>query len=271
MPDWKALVRARVGRLPVDAARAADIVDELAQHVAQHVADLVGSGVAEHDAMSRALAPLDDPRRVAAEIARADRARPAAAPPPPADGRIARWLDLLRDIRYAARLLVRAPAFTAIALVTLALGIGANTAIFSVLNAVLLRPLPYADPDRLVQIGERGSNGEPGNVGFATFVDWRSRSRGFEEMTLVRSWIPTLIAGGGAERIPGMRVSANFFRTLGVKPAIGRDFTDGRGHTGGLACGDPQRRIVAPCLRRRSIGDRTADRLERHLRSRSLA
>src|SRR4051794_17837758 len=190
MPDWKALVRARVGRLPLDGARAADIVDELAQHVAQHCADLIASGIEERDAMSRALAPLDDPARVAAELARADRARPAP-PPPPGDSGSLR-LDLLRDVRYAARLLVRAPAFTAIALVTLALGIGANTAIFTVLNAVLLRPLPYAEPDRLMQIGERGHTGEPGNVGFATFIDWRSRSRTFDEMTLVRSWAPTL-------------------------------------------------------------------------------
>jgi len=134
-------------------------------------------------------------------------------------------VDLARDIRYAARLLLRAPGFATIALLTLALGIGANTAIFSVLNAVLLRPLPYADPDRLVMIGERGPTGSAGNVGYATFLDWRERSHGIDEMTLIRSWSPTLIANGEAERISGMRVSANFFHTLGVKPAIGRDFT----------------------------------------------
>src|SRR3954468_13168426 len=253
MPDWKALVRARVGRLPLDGARAADIVDELAQHVGQHCADLIASGIEEREAMSRALAPLDDPARVASELARADRARPALAPSPPGDSG-SLGLDLLRDVRYAARLLVRAPAFTAIALVTLALGIGANTAIFSVLNAVLLRPLPYADPDRLMQIGERGSNGEPGNVGFATFVDWRSRSRGFEELTLVRSWIPTLIAHGDAERIGGMRVSANFFRTLGVKPAIGRDFTEAEDTPAGWHVA-----ILSDGLWRRAFGgDRSA-------------
>lgn len=223
MPDWKTLARARLGALPLDPTRATDIVDELAQHMAQHYADLTASGVADADAVQQALAPLDDPRRIAAEIARADRPRPAAPAPPAEAGSLA--IDLARDIRYAARLLLRAPGFAAIALLTLALGIGANTAMFSVLNAVLLRPLPYADPDRLVLVGEPGRARSVSNVGYTTFLDWRERSRGFDEMALIRSWIPTLITNGEPERINGLRVSANFFHMLGVQPALGRDFT----------------------------------------------
>src|SRR5512132_2815315 len=113
--------------------------------------------------------------------------------------------DLTQDIRYALRALFRTPGFTAVALATLALGIGANTAIFSVVNAVLLRPLPYASPERLVMIGDRGPEGAAGNVGYATFLDWRDRSHAFEEMALIRSWSPTLIADGSPERIGGMR------------------------------------------------------------------
>ena len=222
MENWKALVRARLAPLAVDPAREADIVDELAEHVAEHYTELVASGVPESDAIGRALAPLDDPAHVAAEIARADRPR-AAAPLPPA-GRSNVVVDIGRDALYAARLLRRTPGFTAVALVTLALGIGANTAIFSIVNAVLLRPLPYASPERLVMIGDRGPDGAAGNVGYATFLDWRDRSHAFEEMALIRSWSPTLIADGSPERIGGMRVSANFFHTLGVRPAIGRDF-----------------------------------------------
>ena len=223
MPDWKSLVRARVGALPLNPARAADIVDELAQHVAQHYADLTASGLNENDALRQALAPLDDPTRVATEIARADRPRPAAPAPPAETSSLV--IDLGHDIRYAARLLLRAPGFAAVALLTLALGIGANTAIFSVLNAVLLRPLPYADPDRLVLVGEPGRARSVNNVGYTTFLDWQDRSHGFEEMALIRSWTPTLMINGEPERINGLRVSANFFHMLGVPPALGRDFT----------------------------------------------
>jgi putative ABC transport system permease protein len=224
MRNWKTLVRARLNPLPVDPARAADIVDELAQHVAEHHAELIAAGVPDEEAAELALAPLDDRAQVAAEIARADRARPAAPAPPPS-GRANLLVDLARDLRYAARLLARAPGFAAIALLTLALGIGANTAIFSVLNAVLLRPLPYADPDRLVIIGDRGPTGSAGNVGYLTFLDWHARSHSFDDMALIRSWTPTLVAPGEPERINGMRVSANFFGMLGIRPAIGRDFT----------------------------------------------
>jgi putative ABC transport system permease protein len=224
MRDWKALVRSRVAPLPLDPAREADIVDEIAQHVAQHCAELVASGVPAADAVERALKPLDDRRHVAAEIARADRPRPAT-PEPPANGRASVIVDLARDARYAMRLLGRSPGFAATALVTLALGIGANTAIFSVLNAVLLRPLPYAEAERLVTIGERGPTGSAGNVGYTTFLDWRDRSHAFEEMAVIRSWMPTLVTNGEPERISGMRVSSAFFHMLGVKPAVGRDFT----------------------------------------------
>ena len=220
MPDWKSLVRARIGRLPVDPARESDIVDELAQHVSDHHKDLVASGLADEEAIATALAPLAE--RAALEIARADRPRPVA-PVPPAN-RAGIFTDVARDIRYAARMLARAPGFASIAIVTLALGIGANSAIFSVVNAVLLRPLPYADPDRLVMIGQRARDGAAGNVGYTTFLDWRDRARAFETMALLRSWQPTLIGRGEPERIAAMRVSWNFFRLLGVAPAIGRDF-----------------------------------------------
>ena len=223
MADWTSLVRARLAPLRVDPAREVDIVAELAQHVAEHHAELVASGVPDDRAIEMALAPLDDRDRVAADIARADRPRVSAPEPPPAAG-ASMIGDFLRDLRYAARLLMQAPGFAAIAIVTLALGIGANAAIFSVLSSVLLRQLPYADPARLVMIGERGSDGAAGNVGYTTFLDWRDRTHAFDEMALIRSWQPTLVVNGEPERISAMRVSWNYFHMLGVQPALGRDF-----------------------------------------------
>src|SRR5688572_15158052 len=101
-----------------------------------------------------------------------------------------------QEFRFAARRLAKSPGFTAVAALTLAVGIGANTAIFSVVNAVLLRPLPYPEPDRLVMI-EETDEGEPNNVGFATFADWRQQTASFEAMAAISYWEPTLSAGAG--------------------------------------------------------------------------
>lgn len=132
---------------------------------------------------------------------------------------------LLQDLRYALRMLARAPGFAVAALLTLALGIGANTAIFTIVDEALLRPSPYASPDRLVTVGDRESDGSSSNIGYTTVVDYRARSRSFESFAMMRSWLPTLVANGDAERVAAVRVSANYFDMLGVRPALGRTFT----------------------------------------------
>src|SRR5262249_36092521 len=114
---------------------------------------------------------------------------------------------LAQDVRYGLRMIWRTPGFTAAALITLALGIGANTAIFTVVDTVLLRPLPSDAPDRLVTVGDRNPQGYSSNVGFATVVDWRERSRTLQSFAMMRSWQPTLVTNGEAERIPAVRVS----------------------------------------------------------------
>jgi putative ABC transport system permease protein len=133
---------------------------------------------------------------------------------------------LFQDLRYALRGLRKSPGFTATAVATLALAIGANSAIFSVVRSVLLRPLPFARPERLMTLRERGNGGGGSNTGYATFVDWRQRSRSFDEIAVAGDWMPKLAASPGvaAERIQGARVSQAFFRLLGVRPALGRDF-----------------------------------------------
>ena len=136
------------------------------------------------------------------------------------------WLEILwQDIRYGVRQLRKNPGFTTVAVLTLALGIAANTAIFSVVNALLLQPLPYTDSDRLVMLSPKGTDVEVGNADFTTFVDWRERSRSFERMALITSWGGVLTGQGEPERVEGLRVSADYFRLLGVTPMLGRDFT----------------------------------------------
>jgi len=133
--------------------------------------------------------------------------------------------SVLQDVRYALRMLRRSPAFTTAAVLTLALGIGANTAVFSIVDTVLLRPLPYASPETLVTVGERNAEGASSSVGFATLLDWRARSQSFAQLALMRSWQPTLVTSGEADRLEAVRVSANYFEMLGVRPVLGRGFT----------------------------------------------
>ena len=131
--------------------------------------------------------------------------------------------SFIQDLRYALRTYRRAPGFTLAALLTLALGIGATTSIFSVVNAVLLRPLPYSNPDRLVGVGDGASDSGLDQVGYGTFADYRDRNRSFEQLVAVRPWQTTLVTTE-AERLAGMRVSWNYFDMLDARPALGRTF-----------------------------------------------
>jgi putative ABC transport system permease protein len=134
---------------------------------------------------------------------------------------------LLADLKYSLRLLRKSPAFTAVAVATLALGIGANTAIFSAVDAVLIRPLPYTDPDRVVLVWEENSAaGFPRNTPApGNFTDWTRMQRSFSGMAATRGGSASVTSDGPPEQILGRRVSQNFFEVLGVRPAIGRTFT----------------------------------------------
>ena len=134
---------------------------------------------------------------------------------------------LWQDVRFAARLMVRFPGFTAAAVITLALGTGVNTALFSIVNAVLLRPLPFPEADELVQIWRAEPPGlEYGSASYARYVDWRARSRSFDEMGAVAPMGLTLTGRETPERIAGAQASASLFRALGASPTMGRWFTD---------------------------------------------
>jgi putative ABC transport system permease protein len=134
----------------------------------------------------------------------------------------------LKDLRYAVRNLVTRPGFTVIAVVTLALGIGANTAIFSAINALLLKPLPLPEPERVVAIWDKvPSRGVVHNeVALANYLDWRSQSQSFEQLALYRWWSTNLTGVESPERLQGFLVTANFLDALGMKPLMGRNFAE---------------------------------------------
>ncbi len=151
------------------------------------------------------------------------------------DARGATLLEsLLQDLRYGTRTLSKSPAFTAIAILTLALGIGANTAIFSVVDAILLRPLPYPESDRLVRIWESSLKYDSSRnvVNPFNFLDWRDHSQSFESMAAISDSTTNLSSHGQPVAIPGMQVSPEFFSILRIAPFLGRTFTPADGIPG---------------------------------------
>ena len=152
---------------------------------------------------------------------------------------LAQWLidsmtQFFQDLRYGFRMLANSPGFTAVAVLTLALGIGANSAIFTLVNAYLLRPLPVAEPGRLVLVSEiQAAKGFVGSVSFPTYLDWREQNQVFEELAAVRGEDFNLTGTDEPERLYGARVSAGFFRTLGVRPILGRGFLPEEDKPGG--------------------------------------
>ena len=142
---------------------------------------------------------------------------------------IAALETVLQDIRFGLRMLRRNPGFTAVAVLTLVLGIGANTAIFSVVNAVLLRPLPFPDPGRLMMISHTlPQKSFPGVARFvvspANYLDWKQRSRSFEHLAAYREWDVNLTGINRPDHIQAALASPELFRVLGIEPALGRTF-----------------------------------------------
>ena len=132
---------------------------------------------------------------------------------------------MFHDMRYALRMLLKKPGFTIVVVLTLALGIGANAAIFSVVKGVLLNPLPYPDPDQLVTIHQSKPNFETGAIPYLNFVDMQRENQTFSSMAISRGAGFTLIGAGEAERVTARMVSADFFTVYGIKPALGRNFS----------------------------------------------
>jgi putative ABC transport system permease protein len=189
-----------------------ELDDELRYHRQRLEDDLVARGLSPRDAHYAAL------REMGAIEQRKDECR---------DARGFALLDSLRqDLTYARRALGKSPAFTAVAILSLALGIGANTTIFTFVNAVLLRPLPYPDSGRIVTLRERPLTiEETVNVHPVNFVEWHARARSFEALALVQTPPLTVLSAQGAEQIPRAQITADLFRVFGVAPLLGREFT----------------------------------------------
>ena len=159
---------------------------------------------------------------------------------------------MLTDLRYAIRMLIKSPAFSIIAIVALALGIGANTAIFSVVEAVLLRPLPYPEPNNLIQLREKMPIFDSGSVAYPNYLDWRAMQRSFTDIALFRRDSMNLSSRdetASPERVEGGVMSWNMMKIVGLKPILGRDFTETEDAPGG-----PKIALISEGLWRRRFG-----------------
>jgi putative ABC transport system permease protein len=235
MPDWKKEIRRRLSRLRLQPTREAEIVEELAQHLDDRYEQSLQGGATQEEAYQAALLELTGSDLLTQELRRVE--RPVEQEPVVlgAQRRINVFGDLWQDLRYGLRTLVKNPGFTAVAVIALALGIGANSAIFSVVNTVLLRPLPYKDPDRLVMVWEDDTKaGYPRDTpAAANYIDWRDQNQVFEGMAAMTDQSFNLTGSGDPERINGKLVSANLFPLLGVEPQLGRAFSPEEDRPGG--------------------------------------
>jgi macrolide transport system ATP-binding/permease protein len=221
MPDWSSDVRARLERLRLSPAREAEIVEELSQHLDERYQELRDSGIGEAQARTMALEELCEADTLARHMQRLCQTR---TPEPVVVGRSrGKFLnDLWHDLRYAARMLRKQPGFTLAAVSTLALGIGANTAIFSLVNATLLRRLPVANRERLVYIGR---NNTTGAFSYRMYAALRDGNRSFDGVAAWANISASLNVDNTAELAEGAIVTGNLFEALGVKPEHGRLLT----------------------------------------------
>ncbi|MGA2150104.1 MAG: ABC transporter permease [Bryobacteraceae bacterium] len=235
MPDWNEPIRKQLANLKLAPAREAEIVEELAQHAEDRYRELRNEGATEAEARRIALEEVGGHELLARElraVERTDAAEPVVLGAGNKGGVLA---GLGQDLRYGFRTLRKAPGFTVIAMLALALGIGANTAIFSVVNGVLLRPLAYPDPGRLLQIWESTSEFREASVAYPNYLDWRRESRSFTDMGAYRSDDFNFTGAGEPEHLSAKYVSGSLFPVLGVIPMLGRNFLPEEDRQGG-AC-----------------------------------
>ena len=220
MPDFKRAIERRLAGLALAPTRHAEIVLELSQHLQDRYDELRAGGATNADATRDSIAQLDLLSRQLADVERATPLEPVVL------GRGGRsMIDALwQDVRYAARSVRKSPGFTTVVVLTLALGIGATTAIFSVVDGVMLRPLPYADIDRVVILSESTRTGRGMSVSWPNFQDWREKADVFDHLGVYRPSAVNLTGGDRPERLSASLASSDVFKALGVSALAGRAF-----------------------------------------------
>jgi predicted permease len=222
MPDWKAEIRPQLASLKLAAAREAEILEELSQHLEDRCVELCAEGATEEEAHRRVLEEWSGGEFLSRELRRVE--RPAGRDPVAmGEGRGNVLGGFRQDLRYAARILRKNPGFTLVAVLTLTLGIGANTAIFTVVNSVLLRPLPFDQPGQLVQLWE-GAPGAEIRASGPTFVDWSEADTALQNLAAYSPTALNLTGRSTPERLRGLRVSAKYLQVFRLNPMLGRDF-----------------------------------------------
>src|SRR5689334_10662984 len=209
----------RVGGLFNKQRRDRELDDEIESHLQLHIEDSLALGMTPEEARRQALIKLGGIESTK-EACRDQRGLPVLE-------------TLWQDVRFGARMLRKNPGFTSAAVLTLALGIGATTAIFSLINAVLLEPLPYEHSGQLVYLWETRGDKQPGDVSPGAFMDWREHSTSFEGVSAIRGAAVNLTGTGQPERINGLSVSANFLSILREQPEVGRGFLPEEERVGG--------------------------------------
>jgi hypothetical protein len=230
MPDWKKIVEERIAALRLEGTAEADLIEELSQHLEDRYRDLCNRGMAEEQARQMAVDELEDLDRLRAASNR-------TKPLPKYDavllgsGRPGNFMeDLWRDLRYTARSFKKSPAFVAFIVLTLALGIGANTTVFTVVNTLLLNPLPVPDSGSLlalnaVKVERNAKSQQPLPISDPDLKDFQADNRVFQSLAgYTSARVITRQSATGSERMFAELVTGNYFSTLDLKPAAGRYF-----------------------------------------------
>jgi len=223
MPEWKPEILRRLAPLKLSPAREEEITEEIAQHLEDRYNELLVTGQSEDAPFRTAIDELKGEDMLASSLrpVKSDLYRKPIAL---GKGSSNLFAGIVQDIHYAFRMMRKSPGFTAVAVFTLALGIGANTAIFSIVNGVLLNPLPFPHPQELTVLYEHTTNFEKFSISYPNFLDWQRTNSTFASMAAYRHEDFNITGSGEPERVRGGMVSAEFFPILGVKPLLGRLF-----------------------------------------------